>query len=175
MICVKENLFFDPSLGVILHLQAGQEEVPVHIHLDTKLASLFHLLLLRKGKLVSRQTFVDEVWEGNVWVGEKALTRNISRLRSLLNTHGLGQSCRIKTHPKKGYSMIIQTGTGQLVQTPRAGINRMKPVWLGVSLFLIVALISSLFLLQVENVEEHQLILQDPDGSPIFEEIITQD
>ncbi len=175
MICVKENIFFDPTLGVILHLHAGQNEVPAHIHLDAKLANLFHLLLLQKGKLISRQTFVDEVWEGNVWVGEKALTRNISRLRTLLKEHGLDQSCSIKTHPKKGYSMVIHTEARQALSVTRVGVSSTRSIWLGLGLVLIVTLLSSLFILRVEDIEEHQVILQDPNGSPIFEEIITQD
>ncbi|MBX2873832.1 MAG: winged helix-turn-helix domain-containing protein [Saprospiraceae bacterium] len=175
MICIKENLFFDPVLGLILHLKAGQEEAPVHIQLDAKLAGLFHLLLLHQGQLVPRQTFVDEVWEGNVWVGEKALTRNISRLRSLLRAHQIDDCCLIKTLPKKGYSLMVDAGTKRYPFIPTLREQRTRTLWLGLVLLLAVALMSSIFSLQVENVEEQQLILQDPNGSVILEEIVTQD
>ncbi len=135
----------------------------------------FTLVQQQKGKLISRQTFVDEVWEGKVWVGEKALTRNTSRLRSLLKEHGLDQSFHIKTHPKKGYSLVIHPEVRRAMPTTRFGGARTRLIWLGFGLVLIVALLSSLFLLWVEDIEEHQVILQDPNGSPIFEEIIIAD
>lgn len=175
MIAIKDNLFFDPALGLILHLSAHHKGTPVHIQLDAKLAGLFHLLLLHRGQLVLRQAFINEVWEGNTWVGEKALTRNISRLRSLLKLHDLEDSCCIKTHPKKGYSLLIDAGTKQ--SSPRDKLRVLPKKSLALSLFLLlgIALVSTFFGIQVENVEEQHLILQDPDGSPILEEIVTPD
>ena len=175
MIYIKENLFFDPTLGLILHLKSGIEEVPMHVQLDAKLAGLFHLLLLHKGKLVARQDFVNEVWEGNTWVGEKALTRNISRLRSLLKQHGLEQWCEIKTHPKKGYSLNIEPRPPKRSLFSKPGIFPKKSIWLGLGIVMGIALMSSFFAGQVEDIEEHQVILQDPVDSPIFEDIIRQD
>lgn len=175
MICIKENLYFDPTLGLILHVQAGQDETPVHIQLDAKLAGLFHLLLLRKGQLVPRQAFVDEVWEGNAWVGEKALTRNISRLRSVLKTYQLDRYCDIHTHPKKGYSMSIVSKPKQSPFIPNLNKPWNRSLWLGGILLLFLALMSSILLMEVENVEEQQLILQDTNGSTILEEILTHD
>lgn len=175
MIYIKEDLFYDATLGLILHLKPEPEEVPVHVQLDAKLAGLFHLLLLHKGKLVARQDFINEVWEGNTWVGEKALTRNISRLRSLLKQYGLEQWCQIKTHPKKGYSLKIVTKAQQSPLFRKPVILTRRSVWFGLGIVISLALLSSFFAEQVENIEEHQVILQDPNGSPIFEEIITQD
>lgn len=175
MIGIKDNLFFDPALGLILHLQANQKETPVHIQLDAKLAGLFHLLLLHKGQLVPRQAFIEEVWDGNGWVGEKALTRNISRLRSLLKSYGLGKSCCIKTHPKKGYSMIIDASQQPTNLSPKLFAWPRKSLGWALLLLLGIVVVSTFLDIQVENVEEQHLILQDPDGSPILEGIVTQD
>ena len=175
MIGIKDNLFFDPTLGLILHWQTNQKETPVHIQLDAKLAGLFHLLLIHKGQLVPRQVFIDEVWEGKVWAGEIALTRNISRLRSLLKTYNLGDNCCIKTHPKKGYSLIIDAAQKSTNLPPKLTEWPRKSLALALLFLLGIVVVSTFLSIQVENVEEQHLILQDPNGSPILEEITTQD
>lgn len=173
MICITDSLFFDPALGLILQWHETRAEVPAHIQLDAKLSGLFNLLLAKPGELVSRETFVQEVWDGNEWVGEKALTRNMSRLRILLKEHGLGQKCQIKTFPKKGYALIIdrkQTQTSIFVSPYAAS----KPiVWFSLCLLLLGVGLSSMFFFSVEeDVEEyHQLIMQD-EGDFIKEQDI---
>ena len=60
-----------------------------------------------KGELVNRPDFIEIIWEGNYLVGEKALTRNVSRLRALLKKHQLEQQLDIKTIAKKGYLLQL--------------------------------------------------------------------
>ena len=175
MICINENLFFDPHLGLILQLQNHQEEVPVHIKLDAKLAGIFHLLLSHQGELVDRKTFIEVVWDGNAWVGEKALTRNISRLRTVLKQKKLEPYCWIKTFPKKGYSLLTseKKNAPQLV-TKSSSKMKARPWWIA-ALILASLLLSSLLTLEVETVEEDELILRDEQSTMIYEKVVNQE
>jgi|GEM_PF-4525008 len=177
MIPIVKGLYFDVELGLILYLQEHNDEIPKHVQLDAKLAHIFHLLLLKQGVLISRDAFIEAVWEGNKWVGQKALTRNISRLRILLKEHGLEQHCQIKTFPKKGYSLSIDDLESQVpAMSGRIGVIR-KRAWLAVSAFVVAFGFAALLLTgaQIEEEEDYEVILQKEGQPLIFEDIVQQD
>lgn len=55
--------------------------------------------------LVTREQLIDAVWDGNVYVGEKALTNTIWQLRQALTA--FGQADLIATVRKKGYRLQL--------------------------------------------------------------------
>lgn len=55
--------------------------------------------------LVTREQLIDAVWDGNVYVGEKALTNTIWQLRQALTP--FGQAELIATVRKKGYRLLL--------------------------------------------------------------------
>lgn len=177
MIPIAKGLYFDVELGLILYLQEHNVEVPKHIQLDAKLTQLFHLLLLKQGELISRDAFIEAVWEGNKWVGQKALTRNISRLRVLLKEHGLEGLCQIKTFPKKGYALLIDGLDSQVpIKTrPMGGVRRRA--WVAFSALVLAVGFLALFMtsVHIEEEEDYELILLKEDQTPIFEDIVQYD
>ncbi|MBL4789835.1 MAG: helix-turn-helix domain-containing protein [Kordiimonadaceae bacterium] len=72
---------------------SGGEETSVQI----KSMQIFHCLVSFYPKPCPRQYFIDTIWDGNEYVGAKALTDGIYRLRKA------GLSDAIKTISKSGY------------------------------------------------------------------------
>ena len=71
--------------------------------LSFKTHSVLMALLDEPGVLVSREKLIDEVWEGNFLVGDKALTQAIWTLRKLFDQH----DDLIETVPKSGYILHL--------------------------------------------------------------------
>lgn len=65
---------------------------------------IFSCLLLKQGNIVSRDELMTELWNNEEYVNENALTVNISRLRSKLESIGL--TGVIETKKKQGYRML---------------------------------------------------------------------
>lgn len=60
-------------------------------------------LMKQKGKVVSREKLMEELWEGDCYVDENTLSVNVNRLRRKLDSHGL---CNfIATKVGMGYSL----------------------------------------------------------------------
>ncbi len=65
---------------------------------------IFQRLLSSKDKIVSRDEIMTDLWEGEEYVNDNALTVNISRLRTKLAELGLPDA--IETRKKQGYRLI---------------------------------------------------------------------
>ena len=68
-------------------------------NLPYKTHTVLMTLLEAKGEIVSREQLIDEIWQGNFLVGDKALTQAIWSLRKCFKHH----SSFIETIPKEGY------------------------------------------------------------------------
>lgn len=66
---------------------------------------LLEALINDGNAIVTREHLIAEVWDGNTGVGNKALTRNIYKLRKIFEKNGLGDL--IETIPKKGYRVKV--------------------------------------------------------------------
>lgn len=88
---------FWPDRGILKNQQTE------HI-LSPQLNQVLELLISRAPSLVSRETFLDEVWKDK-FVNEGALSRSIAELRKLLGDSA-AQAKYIKTFPKKGYQFV---------------------------------------------------------------------
>ncbi|MCG8464311.1 MAG: winged helix-turn-helix domain-containing protein [Xanthomonadales bacterium] len=76
----------------------GQEST-----LNWKNFSVLMQLLDQQNKLVTREQLIEQVWEGNFLVGDKAISTAIWKLRKVLE----GSSVSIDTIPKKGYRLSV--------------------------------------------------------------------
>ena len=88
--------------------------------IEPKVLAVLQVLVQANGNVVSQQMILDTVW-GNVVVAPNALQRCIAQLRKLFSDDAKTQGV-IKTHPKKGYSLVATIS----LSAPVAHIN--KPV-----------------------------------------------
>jgi DNA-binding winged helix-turn-helix (wHTH) protein len=72
--------------------------------IEPKILAVLQVLVEANGDVVSQQFILDTVW-GNVVVAPNALQRCIAQLRKLFSDDAKIQKV-IKTHPKKGYSLV---------------------------------------------------------------------
>lgn len=75
-------------------------------HLQPKFIEVLNLLVSAYPRVVSRQEIIDLVWDGNTFVGEKALTNAIWHLRQALDQDDHPEV--ISTIRKTGYRLLIQ-------------------------------------------------------------------
>lgn len=65
---------------------------------------IFQLLLSKKERIVSRDALMTELWDNDEYINDNALTVNISRLRSKLDSFGYPDA--IETRKKQGYILL---------------------------------------------------------------------
>lgn len=65
---------------------------------------IFTYLLSNKGKVVTRDDLMTDLWNNNEFINDNALTVNISRLRSKLQDFGLKN--KIETRKGQGYKLL---------------------------------------------------------------------
>lgn len=94
---IYRNLKIIPQKGIITN---GSEEL-----LLTKNEMIIFLMLLNnKGKIVSRDELMTDLWDNDEYINDNALTVNISRLRQKLSN--FGYSDVIETRKKLGYILL---------------------------------------------------------------------
>lgn len=89
-----ETLTFIPQKGI---LKKEKEE----IILTKNEMLIFSYLLQNKGKIVTRDELMTELWNNDEYINDNALTVNISRLRNKLKE--LGYEDHLETRKKQGY------------------------------------------------------------------------
>jgi DNA-binding winged helix-turn-helix (wHTH) protein/TolB-like protein len=96
----------DPAERQLLR---GGEPVP----LTGKAFEVLHLLVRNRGRTVTKEEFMAEVWAGTI-VEENNLTDNVSTLRQLLGDDAR-EPVYIRTVPRRGYRFVAEVGTGDAV------------------------------------------------------------
>ena len=91
-----------------LHISTESEA-----HLAQKSCEVLRILALSQGSLVSRDSLIDFVWDGNYLLGEKRLPDEIWRIRRALSSFG-AKGVSIKTLPRKGYMLLVDPGQFEL-------------------------------------------------------------
>ena len=81
----------------LIKYQLGKSK---RIKLEPLPMKVLTMLIKNKGKVVHRSSFIDEIWDKNDNVGEKALNKCISRIRDVFEGENI-----IETIPKSGYSL----------------------------------------------------------------------
>lgn len=107
------------------------------ITIEPKIMAVLVILADHEGALVTRQEFLDTVWEKE-FGGDESLTRAISQLRKVLKD-GRGTNAIIETVPRRGYRLVA----------PRAGANSRKSMsvrsWLAVMVLLVLGVLLASF------------------------------
>ncbi|MBT8062707.1 MAG: winged helix-turn-helix domain-containing protein, partial [Gammaproteobacteria bacterium] len=75
-------------------------------HLPHKAARVLYTLAVNSGDMVSREIFVDNIWDGNYLNGPNRLNDEIWKIRRALGQAG-ASGVRIKTIPRKGYCLLV--------------------------------------------------------------------
>lgn len=78
--------------GVVLNIADATAEVGgERIDLTKNEYRILHVLFENKGRMVSRDTLMQKLWETDSFVDENTLTVNIARLRRKLEEYGVGE------------------------------------------------------------------------------------
>ena len=85
---------------------ALQKENDKKISLQPKFIEVLVYLAEQYPRIVPRQELIENVWKGNHYVGEKALTNAIWHLRKSLESSG--QDPYIETIRKTGYRLLVK-------------------------------------------------------------------
>ncbi|MFB2802109.1 winged helix-turn-helix domain-containing protein [Shewanella seohaensis] len=99
----------DPSDNSISFQTQGQESAQqesAKVSLQPKFIEVLSYLALRHPHVVTRDELIDKVWEGNAYVGTKALTNAIWHLRQQLSPLEL-EGGVIETVRKAGYRLLL--------------------------------------------------------------------
>ncbi|GIU22563.1 winged helix-turn-helix domain-containing protein [Shewanella schlegeliana] len=77
------------------------------VSIQPKFIEVLSYLARQYPKVVTREELIDNIWEGNSYVGSKALTNAIWHLRKHLN-QGVGGEQVIETVRKMGYRLLLE-------------------------------------------------------------------
>ena len=83
------------------------------IKLSPLASQLLQILARRPGSLVERTELIDRLWRGNWLIGDPALNRVISEIRSALGDDPK-QPTLIQTVPRRGYRLILPAENSRL-------------------------------------------------------------
>lgn len=98
----RDDLFYD---GIIVNPQKGTlDKNGKTLELTKNEMIIFTYLLRSRGKIVSRDNLMTDLWNNNEFINDNALTVNISRLRSKLQEFGL--EGKIETRKGQGYKLL---------------------------------------------------------------------
>ncbi len=98
----RDDIFYD---DIIVNPQKGiLEQNGKIIELTKNEMIIFTYLLSNRGKIVTRDDLMTELWNNNEFINDNALTVNISRLRSKLQDFGIKD--KIETRKGQGYKLL---------------------------------------------------------------------
>lgn len=98
----RDDLFYD---DIIVNPQKGTlDKNGKTLELTKNEMIIFTYLLRSRGKIVSRDNLMTDLWNNNEFINDNALTVNISRLRSKLQEFGLED--KIETRKGQGYKLL---------------------------------------------------------------------
>jgi len=100
---ISDQIYLNQSSHELIFLRSSGEK---KVRVEPILVQLLCALVQAAGSVVSRENLICTVWDDNVGVGEKALTKNIYKLRKVFKQNGWKDP--IETIPKKGYRLKLQ-------------------------------------------------------------------
>lgn len=92
-----DNISVNPQKGI---LKQGEKV----LELTKNEMIIFTYLLRNRGRIVTRDDLMTDLWNNNEFINDNALTVNISRLRNKLQNFGLEN--RIETRKGQGYKLL---------------------------------------------------------------------
>lgn len=111
MLETKQSVFYLGSCRIdasdnSLQFPASADCVQERITLQPKFVEVLAYLAHHYPRVVTRDALITDIWEGNTYVGEKALTNAVWHLRQQLGPLGAGEV--IETVRKTGYRLCIE-------------------------------------------------------------------
>lgn len=98
----KDDMNYD---GIIVNPQKGTlDKDGKTLELTKNEMIIFTYLLRNRGKIVTRDDLMTDLWNNNEFINDNALTVNISRLRNKLLSFGLKD--KIETRKGQGYKLL---------------------------------------------------------------------
>ena len=98
----KDDMNYD---GIMVNPQKGiLEQDGKILELSKNEMIIFTYLLCNRGKIVTRDDLMTDLWNNNEFINDNPLTVNISRLRSKLQDFGLKN--KIETRKGQGYKLL---------------------------------------------------------------------
>lgn len=98
----REDLFYD---DIIINPKKGiLKQNDKILELTKNEMIIFTYLLVNRGKIVTRDELMTDLWNNNEFINDNALTVNISRLRNKLQEFGLLN--KIETRKGQGYKLL---------------------------------------------------------------------
>jgi TolB-like protein/DNA-binding winged helix-turn-helix (wHTH) protein/Flp pilus assembly protein TadD len=130
-----ENFVFDPDAAGLL--DSGQP-----VALEPQVFSLLKYLIENRGRIVSKDELIDEIWQGRA-ISDAALNTRIRAVRRALGD-GRAQQKFLRTYPKRGFQFVAETKcfeSGDEVDAPVTASHTLRRagVW-AVAAILILAL-----------------------------------
>lgn len=92
-----DDIIVNPKKGILKR----NEEI---LELTKNEMIIFTYLLTNRGKIVTRDDLMTDLWNNNEFINDNVLTVNISRLRTKLQHFGLEN--KIETKKKQGYKLL---------------------------------------------------------------------
>lgn len=136
----------------------GKDKKNKVIKIENQLVQILMLLVENKGEMVSKEIFIDKIWEGNAFVGENALTKNIFKLREVIRNYDL-KNIKIETIPKKGYRLLVSNKESGL---PKPSV--FKKVFLGFFILISVMVVFSYMLRDKSNKKNEVNTIKNQDS-----------
>lgn len=114
----------------IMTLSCGSQSVK----LSAKVYELLKLFIESPDHIVSRQTAIDVIWDGNQGVGEKGFTNSVWLIRKSFKDLNIEDDLLL-TLPKLGYQLIlpiepIAVASNQAINFEEAKPIRVRPKWI---------------------------------------------
>jgi len=107
------------------------------LELEPQIYGIIELLITRQGEIVSRDEFIDTVWDGRL-VSNNVIDNRIKSARAAIGDNGRDQRY-IKTYPNRGYkfigevSVVDETASPVKLVSPLAVISASSQPELGVT------------------------------------------
>jgi len=102
---VQERIVFEVGDWIVDSLAHSISRGDEEHHVPAKVMAVLVHLAKNHEHLVTRQELIDAIWDGNFYVGEKALNNAIWRIRQALGRDAEGDEL-VRTTPKTGYQLL---------------------------------------------------------------------
>ncbi len=131
------DILVDPTE---LTIQKYTEE---KVSIQPKFVEVLYCLAVNYPRVISREYIIEEVWDGNFYVGEKALNNAIWQLRSIFSQN---QENTIETIRKVGYRLTVKPEWDS--EAPESiEPEEKRSDWLKLSLAILLLIFSAIFVI----------------------------
>lgn len=130
---VSENWSFNPVTRLLTRAESESIKLP------HKAAQLLELLCENQGELLPSYQIIEEIWDGNLTVGEQGLRQIIWRLRKEIPDGDLEEPAVINI-PRKGYQLRDQISASEISLPKRVRSKYMVAAWFGIAVIFLALL-----------------------------------